>query len=431
MRDLVPSLHTAVGMVSRLPSVIVCGALLGGCMTDADSGEFGDDKSDGGNDGFVRMDVDDVSILYPLPSAGAGLADLIALDAATTRGPLLSEDQFTQLVALIHPEDDPNVRGLAYTDWRIVGVRVDPCEMVAPAMPCTAQLRLVAQSFSNGSSTDDNAIHLVYAIPEADVSQLLRDLVHLKTANASTTTNRKALGIHPVLKKQGLGGPFATELRTLVTTYAGKAASQNVTIMVTLNAGEWRFGAGAVAPDGHVAQVPVPCSTTPTISMRGTTGSIGNFLASVEPAATCADNVNEIIDSSGRNDAPFLQGSFFKLSADQQATDIDLALRVINPGLNRVATTDCVACHTASRALARVKDNAFLNLDDGNPNRFVPSRFTTTKYATSPIDAIGPYNVRAFGYQDREVAYAQVTVNLSALAADAINQKIRHEHLLD
>ena len=44
---------------------------------------------------------------------------------------------------------------------------------------------------------------------------------------------------------------------------------------------------------------------------------------------------------------------------------------------------------------------------------------------------IEQYNVRAFGYQDRDVAYAQVTVNLSALAADAINQKIRHEHLLD
>jgi len=429
VRDLVPSLHTVVGMVSRL---LFAAALLGGCMTDADSGEFGDDKSDGGNDGFVRMDVNDVSILYPLPSASSGsLADLIALDAATERGPLLSQDQFAELVALIHPEDDPNVRGLAYADWRIVGVRVDPCEMVAPAMPCTAQLRLVAQSFSSGTATDDNAIHIVFGIPDADVPQLLRDLVHLKTANASTTTNRKALAVHPVLKKQGLTGPFATELRTLVTTYAGKATSQNVTIMVTLNAGEWRFGAGTVGTDGAVVQVPVPCSTTPTISMRGTTGSIGNFLASVEPAATCADNVNEIIDSNGKNDAPFLQGSFFKLSTEQQATDIDLALRVINPGLNRVGTTDCVACHAASRALARVKDNAFLNLDDGNPNRFVPPRFTTTKYATSGIDAIGPYNVRAFGYQGRDVAYAQVTVNLSALAADAINQKIRHEHLLD
>jgi hypothetical protein len=414
----------------RLTMVFLGAALATGCMSESDSGEFGDDKSDGGNDGFVRMDVNDVSILYPLPSSEAGLADLIALDAETARGPLLSREQFAELVALIHPEDDPNVVGLAYESWRIVGVRVDPCEMVAPGMPCTAQLRLVAQSFS-GTTTDDNAIHLVYAIPEGDVAPMLRDLVALKTSNPSTTTNKKALGIHPILKKQGLTGAFAAGLRTLVTTYAGKAASQNVTVMFTLDAGDWRFGAGTVATDGHVTQVPVPCSPTPTISMRGTTGSIGNFIASVDPGGTCADNVNEIIDSNGKNDAPFLQGSFFKLSAEQQDADVDLALRVINPGLNRVATTDCVACHTASRALARVKDTAFLNLNDDNPNRFVPPRFTTTKYATSPIDAIGPYNVRAFGYQGRDVAYAQVTVNLSALAADAINQKIRLEHLLD
>lgn len=415
-----PALHPAAGMalVSR---ILVAAALLGGCMTDAGDGEFGDDKSDGGNDGFIRMDVNDVSILYPLPASEAGLADLMTLD------PFLTRDQFQQLVALIHPEDDPNVRGLDYAAWHIVGVRVDPCEMVAPGMPCTAQLRLVAQSFSLGTSSDDNAIHLVFGIPEDQVNPMLRDLVALKTS----ATNKKALGVHPVLKKQGLTGDFATGLRTLVTTYRAKAASQNVTVMFTLNAGEWRFGAGTIAPDGHVAQVPVPCSDTPTISMRGTTGSIGNFIASVEPAATCHDNVNAIIDSNGRDEAPFKQGSFFKLTADEQATDVDLALRVINPGLDRVGTTDCVACHTASRALARVKDNAFLNLDDGNPNRFVPPRFTTTRYATSPVDAIGPYNVRAFGYQDRDVAYAQVTVNLSALAADAINQKIRHEQLLD
>ena len=104
----------------------------------------------------------------------------------------------------------------------------------------------------------------------------------------------------------------------------------------------------------------------------------------------------------------------------------ELRVRVINPNLNRVGTTDCVACHTASRALARVKDTKFPNLDDGNPNRFVPPKHVTTRYATAAGDATGPYNVRAFGYQGRDVAYAQVVVNLSALAADAVNQKIRN-----
>ena len=71
------------------------------------------------------------------------------------------------------------------------------------------------------------------------------------------------------------------------------------------------------------------------------------------------------------------------------------------------------------------------SLVDGNPNRFIPPRHVTIANETSQLDAAGPYNVRGFGYQGRDVAYAQVTVNLSALAADAVNQKIRKEQLLE
>jgi hypothetical protein len=435
---LVCQLHEAPAMMmNRILAVVLLGVI--GCATDAEPtfDEFGDDqgdgKSDAPNDGMPRLDVNDVSILYPLPTTASGLTDLLGLDTPTARGPLLSKDQFTALVALIHPEQDTNLRGLQYEDWRVVGVRVDPCEMLAPGMPCTPQLRLVAQSFDHteqGSSviSDDNAIHLVYSIPEDQQAQMLRDLVALKTSNPTFNTNKKPLGIHPILKSQGLGGTFATDLAQLVTTYAGVASAQNVTVMYTLNAGEWRFAAGTIV-NGAVEQVPVPCSPTPTISMSGTTGVVGNFINHVSPAATCADNVNDIIDSSDKGGG-FKAGSFYKLADDVQARDVDLALRVLNPNLNRVGTTDCVGCHVASRALARVNDTRFVNLNDGNPNRFVPPKFVTTKYKTSPADAIGPYNVRAFGYQGRDVAYAQVVVNLSALAADAINQKIRTENLL-
>lgn len=419
-------------------ALVAMGCTLVGCVTDAGpAGEFGDGsggggKEDGTDDGLPHLDVNDVSILLPLPASGAALTDLPSLGMMTARGPLLSAAAFTKLVSLIHPEQDAALKGLRYEDWHIVAVRVDPCEMVAPGMACSAQLRLVAQSFDHTQQTsspvtDDNAIHLVFTIPDDQAPAMLRDLVKLKTSS-TVNTNGKPLGIHPTLRKQGLKGAFATDLEQLVATYAGLATAQNVTVMYTLNAGEWRFAAGAVV-DGTVQQVPVPCSTTPTISMKGTTGVIGNFMDAVAPAATCADNVNQIIDSNEKGGG-IKAGSFYKLPADVQAHDVDLALRVLNPHLNRVGTTDCVSCHTAARALARVEDLSFPNLDDGNPNRFIPPAGTTTRYATSAIDAMGPYNVRAFGYQGRDVAYAQVTVNLSALAADAINQKIRTEHLL-
>ncbi len=428
-------------MTTRILASAIAIGMLGGCVTDdAQPQEFGDGQDDGGKadgagDGLPSLDVNDVSILYPLPTAASGLAGLMGLDTQTSNGaPLLTQDQFTQLIALIHPEEDSTLRGLDYADWHIVAVRVDPCEMQAPGMACTPQLRLVAQSFDHALQTgaptsDDNAIHLVFSLPDDQAAPMLRDLVKLKTSNATINTNGKALGVHPILKSQGLGGAFGTDLETLVTTYTGKALQQNVTVMCTLHAGEWRFAAGVIA-NGNVTQQPVPCSTTPTISMTGTTGVIGNFMNGVSPNATCADNVNDIIDSNDKATA-FKAGSFFKLSADRQAHDVDLALRVLNPNLDRVGTTDCVACHTASRALARVKDTKFPNLNDGNPNRFVPPKHVTTKYATSTTDATGPYNVRAFGYQGRDVAYAQVVVNLSALAADAINQKIRNDHLLN
>jgi hypothetical protein len=415
-------------MTMRLLSSFLVAAALAACTSNGP--ETRDASANQTAAAAVTLDVNDVSLLFPLPTRRADLAQLLSINAQGAGGPLLSDANFRALVGFETPSDDPTFKANDPKAWKVVGVRVDPCAQTAPGAACQPQLRLITQpvTFEGGrAGTLDHAIHLVYNLTPDAFSSLAADLVALKQA-AGASTNGAPLGVHPAMRAEGLGGPFAKGLKQLIGKHAGPANLAGAAVMLTLNAGEWRFAISA-ARDGALVQLQPPCADASrrTISMRGTTGFVGNFIDRVEPPATCADNVNEIILS---NPGPG-GGAFLQKSAAEQQPFVDAALRVDNPRTHTAFTTDCVSCHVASRSLARVKGEAFLSaFDDGNANRFVPAAGVTMTFASGrldPADAspasdpIGPYNVRSFGYQDELPSYTARALNETAFVVEQMN----------
>jgi hypothetical protein len=188
--------------------------------------------------------------------------------------------------------------------------------------------------------------------------------------------------------------------------------------MFTLLLSVWRFGSAA-ASNGTLVREDVPCVSSPIIDFVGnpprTTGT------RVEPASTCADNINLLITHADPDGGAFA-------AATQTAKDesIAAALRIDNPEKTTSTSVDCVSCHHASRALAGLKGNEFLVAADGDPNRFVPPAGMTTTFAFDRPDIRGNlafrYGARAFGYFARSPSIVMRTVNESARVADKLER---------
>ena len=111
----------------------------------------------------ASFDVNDVSILFPSVSEKKDLAKMVAAKAVMGSTAAAAEDLFNSVLA--SAEDSFNFKkGFApgYTkitnldDWKIVGVRIDPCfKKRIETSECQAQMRLAArgkiQHHSRGS----------------------------------------------------------------------------------------------------------------------------------------------------------------------------------------------------------------------------------------------------------------------------------------
>jgi hypothetical protein len=411
-------------------------AVVGCALSSSDAGSSASDVTAASG---VTFDVDDVAILVPLPKSAGADARLRLTDSGK-RGELLSGAAFSAMLRFGHVTDDATFARNHFDDrarWRVVSLRADPCARAAPgidetASDCQPQLRLVAQPVEgSGVSAADQALHLVYDVPPSELPQLARDLVAFKQAS-TVPTNGKTLGPHPGLAAESSAGALSRKLHDLILTYAGAARLDRVAGMFTLNAGTWVF-VGAQNQDGELVHVQTPChgvdaeaggdaDRNDNVALVGTTGVIGNFISHVRPASTCADNVDAIVDSSGKDKPPPFQGSFWRLADSDRAAAVQRALRIENPTRNTVATVDCVSCHHATRGLARVDGVSFLDANDSNPDRFVPPAGVTAKYAADGTDAQGPYSVHAFGYLGSAVAYTQRLVNEASVSASQLTR---------
>lgn len=355
--------------------------------------------SDGG------LDLNDVSWLEPLPAPSQRDA-LLSLESAGARGPLLPRDLYDAL-----PELVPDVTNAAlHGELRVVGIRVDPCFPTdAQNSGCIKQLRLVAQplTFTPLASTRDATLHLFYELSDGDWADVRATVNELKALSGRATVGLP-LDVHPVLRSQGPGGPYATKLHALVTRLCGAQNLTRVAFMRLLQEDvAWRFGAfdvesGALVPD------PIPRLNALTEQGVQEFGNTAFRSGELQPGAV------------GDQLAVLLSEQEMRLTDDRTLQRaLTSALRLENPHRSSPETADCGSCHVVSRALRNAKRQRQVDLSAHEDAFHVDARFNVTR-----VDGIGddPRALRAFGYFGDESALSQRTINESAEVAAALSR---------
>jgi hypothetical protein len=355
--------------------------------------------SDGG------LDLNDVSWLFPLP-APAQRSQLLSLESAGAKGPLLPRALYDGLPPLV--ENEPNAD--VFADLAVVSARIDPCFPATATGGCIKQLRLVVQPVRLEQlqvTTADATLHLFYELSDAEFEFARQTVLDLK-AIAGSSTQRLPLDVHPVMKAQGLAGPYAVKLKGLILATCGAQNLTRVAFMqlVQLDVA-WNFGAFDVREAALVAD-PIPRLSERTLQGVQEFGSTDFRNGTLQPAPS-----GDLLDV-------LLSESELRLT-DQRTYDRALtsALRLEHPARTSPKTADCGSCHVVSRALRNARGERPADLGS-HADRYVGN----PRFDLRRVDAVGddPRALRAFGYFGRQSALSQRTIHESADVAEALSR---------
>lgn len=351
---------------------------------------------------WAVWDLNDISILLPLPKAGEEI-HLLRPTTPTRRGALLPRDVYAALpnIAIGYRQEEIYRQHLG-----VVSLRIDPCfrEGVAPE-PCQRQIRFVWQPLvrhQNGSwTTVDAAMHTFHVLQENEWQSFVARLKDLQSRFAVTGL---PLMVHPVIQYQGLGGSYWRELKQLVTSVCDSRNLTRATVM-TVNPSQdvWVFVGVDRTPQGF-KNIPIPRIQH---FAQGVFGKLDNpdvLRFRIHPAPVGATLFLNLLADS--------EAAVQSLSAEQLVEAIRPAVQMDNPALHNPGTADCASCHM-SRALPQWAVRRFplwkwdsLFVKDSHRG---PGRLSNT----TPVP-IG--SLRAFGYQHQTPVTAQRVINETSAA---------------
>ena len=366
----------------------------------------------------THWDLNDVSILYPLPQQNE-LDFLLKTEAQGRGGALLPLSVLSRIPLL-----SPFQKGHEQVETlRVVSVRIDPCFPGAGGS-CRRQIRMVWQplvpSPAWGVMTIDAALHSFYDLNDRDFASLITELAALK-ARAPISTLGQALDVHPVLKAEGLNGPFAQALQAIWLKYAGRDNLTKMTFMAVRGRSLlWSFGGWDVDTSGKMEHIRIARFD------RGPDGSPNGVLTQVfvNQSEAGDDFVKSVIAPaplSGESLGFLLRGAADIAEArDRDAIlfALNSAHAIENPRSHSPETMDCVSCHIAEpvRAFAETRFPLLAQLSWNQGAVFQDSAFNlahTTRIHTR--------NLRAFGYFEERPAISRRTISESAAVARILN----------
>ena len=402
--------------------------------------------------GPVAAQMNDVSILFPLPSHYSDVDQLLPACATGPRGALLPASLYAS-VGPIHgstfPDAGPDLAGpgiAEYANLHVVAMRVDPCfASLAPAPDgsgCTAQIRLVFQeiyddnngfsfenpTFGTGPAGFDGALHVLYTLTRDELLALTRSLVALREANQGDGGAGGPLAPHPIIAAQGLTGAMGQGVERLILQYAG---ASNISRVALLDFSEafigWSFDAFSVssAADGSVTPLAIP--TLPDagfpddagIFQGVTTGfteeaDAGTFFVPTFSPATTIDGGYATLSPPGSNTVT---------PATAEAAFEGL-VRIENPNDHSPNTIDCGSCHLATPTEKEFLFPALSLDDETSPLSFQPDGVHVTRadmavHYSQPEVSFG--NLHAFSYLARAPSINQRTVNETARVVEYLN----------
>jgi len=184
--------------------------------------------------------MNDATIVYPLPQSAAEMHQLLEPQDAGPGGALLPLKFWQQIPSLNQGEDTART----YRNLRLVALRLDPCFKFRG--DCLPQIRFVWQPIDKatygsaspfGLEAKDAAVHTFYTLEPDEFRRFVSEYRQLKNSMANVRTDAP-LQVHPLMLKQGLGGPFSQGLRELLLKYCGERNLWWVTSMSTLVGGD-------------------------------------------------------------------------------------------------------------------------------------------------------------------------------------------------
>jgi hypothetical protein len=383
---------------ARRPSLTITLATL--ALSSALAASCGDDAvggSGGGGGGTpepepVRLGLNDVSVLFPLPSSHEDPGYLRPMDVGA-RGELLPAEVFEAIPGFpVTPAE-----GLLYARMRTVSLRFDGCSGGPGA--CEPEIRLVMQPIEADGRPRDSALHLFYRLDQAAMAEVVDGLRRLR-ALAPEAPIEAPLDVHPALVAQGVTGSYGTELRNLVLAHVGEENLVRVTFFLRAPPVNevWFFG-GFDREAGELSAMDVVgVGTDPQRVILTKTSTSYDF--DLTPLG--------VVPEDGR--------IFYASAVAEGATDeqrraaMASYLRVENPTTYVPDELPCAGCHIASFVTAEATRRFGLD-----PASFEGERFTSSLDLSVRGGASGnPSSLRAFGWFEREPMIAQRTVNESA-----------------
>jgi hypothetical protein len=394
----------------HLTLLVFTAASCGQVATSEPLDEVPDDSRDGSSDDpapldcgedETRLDLNDVSMLFPLPATAEGAEDLLGMSAEGRHGPLLPRQIFEALPAPLSRFPDVPT----YESLRVVAARVDPCFPAAGGSGCRRQLRLVVQPLlisATAVQTVDATLHLFYDLSDEQFAGLLVSLFELKSLAGSETFCRP-LGVHPVMQREGLGGAYAARLGELILDHGGADNLRRVAVMqLSFPGSSWRFSSFDVQGEGLDA-VSIP---------RLSAADQQDFLLS-----DTEEDRGALVPAPPGSGIPLLVDALAIEGAgdDALAAAAGEVHAIEDPHRESPLTVDCVSCHVSGRALDFARSIRAIDGSGEEPP------YRNAYYDLSVIDdGERLTSQRAFGYFGDRPSLSRRVVHESAEIAAAL-----------
>lgn len=348
----------------------------------------------------TQFDLNDVSFLFPIPESSDDLPYLLNVDSPGRGGFLMPADT-RELIA-----SRSDIPGLY-----VVAARVDHCFPGDEPGSCQRQLRITGQPLRVNPQTgeitaDDRSIHLFYQLTNWNFKRLVAELRELKKLSSGETVG-KPLSVHPVMQAEGLSGPYAQKLNSIISAFAGEENFIHVARIT-------QAGPGRVFIQEDVDSFPVPIPGTLSdpaplsLFMSGNPG-FGSLLSDRLQDASVEDLWRH------QTGSPSAQ-----LNQAELEHAVNRSFFFDNPLLSDVKTLDCFSCHFAERVRRDLVADPELALSE---TAFADEYLNAKHDLTATHNGLPIHSEKMFGYTGRAASVAVRVVNESAVVADALSKR--------
>jgi hypothetical protein len=370
-----------------------------------------------GPSAWAGWSMNDATIVYPLPQSEADMSYLLGPHDQGPGGALLPQKYWQRIPSINQGESAART----YRNLRVVAVRLDPCFLFEG--DCKPQVRFVWQPIDTaaygsaspfGLEAKDAAVHTFYTLEPSVFRQFISEYDQFLRASTATDVNAP-LQVHPVIRRQGLGGAFSQGLKQLLLKFCGEANLWRVTSMSTLVGGDkWEFR-GFNIVNGKPVDIVIPRTGNATKQSFSVSVVTGRDYSNgrISPSPRGEDNLNAL-----------LRDSLMLGTKDSGTLEIlgESVARIENPDIHNPDSMDCVSCHSTQAAGTLLFGRVPWLKRDQEVLKHAYRSESPLQNLAATLDS--PRVFRALGYFEKSPVLSRRVINETAAAVALLNSEM-------